>query len=84
MVCDAYFSHIHSIFKKLTPLLLYLTYYFVQKFTTLNKTDVSLFKQVNQKVWKKNCPDFLYTLYKARRKSESSFSHSFFAIFPFL
>ena len=33
------------------------------------------------KVWKKNCPNFLYALYEDGRKSESSFSHSFLAIF---
>ena len=36
------------------------------------------------KVWKKNCPNFLYTIYTAGRKSESSFSHSFLAVFPSL
>ena len=52
-----------------------------------NTTDVSLFKQLNKsasKVWKKNSPNFLYTMYKAGRKSESSFSHSFLVIFPSL
>ena len=34
-------------------------------------------------VWKKNCPNFLYTMYKAGKKSES-LSHSFLAIFPLL
>ena len=32
----------------------------------------------------KICPNFLYTLFKARRKLESSFSHSFLAVFPSL
>ena len=32
----------------------------------------------------KNCPNFLYTLYTARRKSESLFSYSFLAFFPSL
>ena len=36
------------------------------------------------KVWKKVFLFFLYTLYKARRKLESSFSHSFLAVFPSL
>ena len=35
-------------------------------------------------VWKKNCPNFLYTLYEAQRKSELSFSNSFLAVFPLL
>ena len=35
------------------------------------------------KVWKKNCPNFLYTMYKAGKKLES-FSHSFLAVFPSL
>ena len=48
-----------------------------------NKTDVSFLKQVNNYVWKNNCPNF-YTLLKAPRKSESSFSHSFLAPFHFL
>ena len=34
---------------------------------------------------KGTCPIFLYTLHKARKKSESSFSHSFLlAVFPLL
>ena len=36
------------------------------------------------KVWKKIVLIFLYTLSKARRKSESSFSHSCLAVFPSL
>ena len=36
------------------------------------------------KVWKKNCPNFLNTMYKAGRKSELSFSHSFLAVSPSL
>ena len=36
------------------------------------------------KVCKKNCLSFLYTLYKAQRKLESTFLCSFFAIFPSL
>ena len=36
------------------------------------------------KVWKKNCPKFLYTLYEAWRKLESRLSHSFLAVFPLL
>ena len=35
------------------------------------------------KVWKKNCPNFLYTMYKAGTKLESFF-HSLLAIFPLL
>ena len=36
------------------------------------------------KVWKKNCPKFLYALYEAQRKSELGLSHSFLAVFPLL
>ena len=49
-------------------------------FITFNRTEVSFFKQVNKQVWKKNFPNFFYTLYKARRKSESSYSYSFLAV----
>ena len=42
-------------------------YLLVQIFFTFNRTDVSLFTQVKASVWKNN------TLYKAQRKSESSF-----------
>ena len=35
------------------------------------------------KVWKKNCPNFVYTMYKAGRKLKS-FSHPSLAIFPLL
>ena len=35
------------------------------------------------KVWKKNCPNCLCTLYKATRKLEPSLSHSFLIVFPF-
>ena len=28
-----------------------------------NRTDVSFFIQVNRKVWKKNCPNFLYIIW---------------------
>ena len=33
---------------------------------------------------KDTCPNFFYTLYKAPKKSESSFSHPFLAVFPLL
>ena len=35
------------------------------------------------KVWKENCPIFLYKMYKAGRKSES-FPNSFLVVFPSL
>ena len=35
------------------------------------------------KVWKKNCSNFLYTMYKAGRKSEL-FCHSVLTVFSFL
>ena len=40
--------------------------------------------KVASKVWKKNCPNFNYKMYKTERKLESSFSHSFLAVFPSL
>ena len=33
---------------------------------------------------KDTCPNFFYTLHKAPKKSESSFSHPFLAVFPLL
>ena len=36
------------------------------------------------KVWKNNCPNFLDTLYKAKRKLGPSFLHSYHAVFPSL
>ena len=39
--------------------------------------------QLASKVWKKSCPNFFYTMYKAGKKLEL-FSHSFLAIFPFV
>ena len=51
-----------------------------------NRFHVSLSKQVSEysmEKQKKNCPNFLYTMYKAGRKSES-FSYSFLVIFPSL
>ena len=41
------------------------------------------FNKLVSKVWKKNCPNFFYAVYKAQRKSES-FSHSFFTVFTSL
>ena len=38
---------------------------------------------VNKKIWKNSCSIFhIYTLYKAQRKSELSFSYSFLIVFP--
>ena len=28
---------------------------------SFNRTDLSLLKQVNKEVWKKNCPNFFFT-----------------------
>ena len=39
-----------------------------------NRTVYLYLIKLASKVWKKNCPSFLYTLYKARKKSESTFS----------
>ena len=39
------------------------------------------FNKLASKVWKKNCPYFLNETYKTGRKSESSFYHSFLAVF---
>ena len=36
------------------------------------------------KVWKKDCPKFLFKQYEARKKSEATFSYSLFAVFPLL
>ena len=48
--------------QKLRPLFLQLE--LIEIFITFNRTDVSLFKQVNEQVWKKNCPDFfIYTVF---------------------
>ena len=33
------------------------------------------------KVWRKNCTNYLYTMIKAGKKSESSFFHSFLSVF---
>ena len=67
-------------FKKLRPLFSYL--WTCSNTLTFNRTDVSLFQQVN-KYGKRIVLIFLYTLYKAQGKSKSSFSHSFIAVFPF-
>ena len=40
-------------------------------------------KKLASKVWKKSCPNFFYTMYKAGRKSEL-FSHSSLAFFHLL
>ena len=39
--------------------------------------------KLESKVWKENCPNFLYTIYKAGGKSEP-FPDSFLAVFPSL
>ena len=70
---------IHSIFKNLSPVFSYFTYKLFKIFITCSRK-----RFIASKVWKKIVLIFLYTLYKARRKSESSFSHSFLAIFPSL
>ena len=69
---------IHSIFKNLRPMFSYFTYKHLKIFITCNRTFIA------SKVWKKIVLIFLYTLYKAWRKSESWFSHSFLAVFPSL
>ena len=66
----------------LRPLFLYSTYELVQIFITFNRTDVSLFKQLN-KYGKIILLILLNTLYKAQRMSESLFSHSLVAVFPY-
>ena len=73
--------HIYIVFlKKLRPASLCLTWELFKVFITSNRTDISLFKQVKSKYRKRIVLIFLYTLYKAQRKSESSFSHSFLAV----
>ena len=66
--------HIHITFlKNIRQMFLFFTYQFVQIFITYNRTDVSLFKQVRSKVWKKICPNF----YIQVTKLEESRSHYF-------
>ena len=73
---------IHSIFLKVKATVFILINLF--KYLELyNRIDVSFFKQVNDYV-KTELSYFLYTMYKAKRKSESSFFHSNLAIFPTL
>ena len=62
---------------------LHLAYEFVQIFITFNRTDIPSFKQVNEYVWKKNYPNFLYTIYKTQRMLEALLSHSSIAVFSF-
>ena len=56
----------------------------VQIFLTFNRTDMSFYSSYRVKYWKRIVLIFLYTLYKARRKSESSYSHLFLPVFPSL
>ena len=64
--------HIYIVFfKKLKPLFSYLSYYLVEKSITFNRTDVS---QVNEEAWKKNFPNFLYTLHKAKKSQSHHFA----------
>ena len=50
------YAHIHSILK-LRPLFLYWTYELIPIFITFNRTEVSLFKQVNNRHEKKHIFD---------------------------
>ena len=73
---------IYKVFlKNLRPMSLYFTYYLAKIFVARR---LSFLNKLASKVWKKNCPKFLYTLYEARRKLESRLSHSFLAVFPLL
>ena len=83
MVCNIYFPflkfynfikgiiHIHSIFKK--PKTNVFIHHLLQLATEWC---------IPSNVWKKIALIFLNTLYKAQRKLESSFYHSFLAVFP--
>ena len=51
---------------------------------TFSRTEESFFKQLNESVRNKNCPNFLYMLYIAQRKSKPSFSNSLLAVIPLL
>ena len=53
---------------------LYFTYQLVQIFTTLTELMYLVLNKLASKVCKKNCPSFLYIMYKAGRKLKS-FSH---------
>ena len=64
-------------FYNFRPFLLYFTYELFQTFITLTKLMYLCLNKLTSKYL------FLYTLYKAHRISESSFSHLFTVIFPF-
>ena len=76
------YVHIQSIFEK--PKTNVFILYLLSCENICSKTIYLSLNKLTSKVWKKNCPKFLYTLYEARRKSESGLSHSFLAVFPLL
>ena len=74
--------HIQSIFEK--PKTNVFILYLLSCKNICSKTIYLSLNKLASKVWKKNCPKFLYTLYEAQRKSELGLSHSFLAVFPLL
>ena len=73
----------HSILSR--PLFLYVTCDLVQIFITFNRFSVSLVKKLRNKYGKRIVLAFSYPLCKAFHSfiAESTFSHSFIAVFPF-
>ena len=64
MVCDNcnFFIQFHNFIKGIVHI--YKVYELAQMFIPFSRTGVSLFNQVNEKVYKKNCPNVLYTCIK--------------------
>lgn len=62
--------------KKLRPLLLQLLLNLF-KYITFNRTEVTFFKQVDEQVCKKNCPNFIYTIELEENQSRHFPIHSY-------
>ena len=75
MVCDVYFSfsetllnhcvHIHSFFKKIKAIVFIRNLFLFKYLQVLTELIYLSLNKLTSKYGKLNCPNFLYTLYKA-------------------